>query len=49
MDQYEVLEKNTYNMDEKGSLIGVLRQHKRMYSKQAFHQGLLSAASHDGN
>ena len=36
-------------MDEKGFLIGVLRQLQRVYSKEAFNKGLLSAAGQDGN
>ena len=47
--QYEVSKENTYNMDEKGFLIGVLRQLQRVYSKEAFIKGLLSVVGQDGN
>jgi hypothetical protein len=47
--QYEVSEENTYNMDEKGFLIGVLQRLQRVYSKEAFNRGSLSIASQDGN
>jgi hypothetical protein len=36
-------------MDEKGFLIGVLQRLQRVYFKEAFNRGLLSAAGQDGN
>ena len=47
--QYEVSKENTYNIDEKGFLIRVLQWLQRVYSKEAFNRGLLSAAGQDGN
>ena len=47
--QYEVSEENTYNMDEKGFLIGVLQRLQRVYSKEAFNRGSLSTTSQNGN
>jgi hypothetical protein len=35
MSQYKVLPCNSYNMDEKGFIIGVIRRSKRVFSKQA--------------
>jgi hypothetical protein len=35
MSQYEVLPCNSYNMDEKGFIIGVIGRSKRVFSKQA--------------
>ena len=36
-------------MDEKGFLIGVLRQMKRVFSKEAFKRGRIKGAGQDGN
>jgi hypothetical protein len=38
-----------YNMDKEGFFIRLFQQIQRVYSKQAFYQGLLSGASYDGN
>jgi hypothetical protein len=34
MDKYNILPENTYNMDEKGFIIGALRKSKRVFSRQ---------------
>ena len=36
-------------MDEKRFLIGVLRQIKRVFSKEAFKKGRIKGAGQDGN
>ncbi|KAF1987353.1 DDE-domain-containing protein [Aulographum hederae CBS 113979] len=45
MEALEILAQNTYNMDEKGFLIGVLNKMKRVYSSQNPPKG----AGQDGN
>jgi len=35
--EYNILPKNTYNMDEKGFLIGYLKKLRRIFSKSAFN------------
>jgi hypothetical protein len=34
MDKYNILPKNTYNMDEKGFIMGALGKSKRVFSRQ---------------
>ena len=36
INQYEVLPENTYNMDEKGFMIGVIGKSKRVFSKSSY-------------
>jgi len=45
MEEYEIRPENTYNMDEKGFLIGVLQKTKRVWSKSTEIRG----AGQDGN
>ena len=45
MEEYKIQPENTYNMDEKGFLIGVLQKTKRVWSKSTEIRG----ASQDGN
>lgn len=45
MAQYNILPENTYNMDEKGFLIGVLQKTKRVFSKTTEIRG----TGQDGN
>ena len=45
MAQYDILPENTYNMDEKGFLIGVLQKTKRVFSKGTEIRG----TGQDGN
>jgi hypothetical protein len=47
--EYEIVPENEYNMDEKGFLIGVLQERKRVFNKQMREQGLLLGARQDGN
>ena len=49
MQEYDISPENSYNMDEKGFLIGVLRKMQRVYSKEAFQKGNIVAAGQDGN
>jgi len=35
--EYDILPENTYNMDEKGFLIGYLKKSRRIFSKSAFN------------
>jgi len=49
IEQYEVLPANTYNMDEKGFLVGFLTKAKRIFSKQAFESKRLLGNLQDGN
>jgi hypothetical protein len=49
ISQYEVLPKNSYNMDEKGFLIGVLQKLKRVFNREYFASGKLLGAGQDGN
>jgi hypothetical protein len=36
--QYNVLPENTYNMDEKGFMIGVINKLKKVFSKSLYQQ-----------
>ena len=45
MAQYNILPENTYNMDEKGFLIGILQKTKRVFSKGTEIRG----TGQDGN
>ena len=45
MEEYEIQPENTYNMDEKGFLIGILQKTKRVWSKSTDIRG----AGQDGN
>ena len=49
MQEYDISPENSYNMDEKGFLIGVLRKMQRVYSKEAFQKGNIVAAGQDSN
>ena len=40
---------NTYNMDEKGFMAGVVGRQKRVFSKAAYERKKSLQASHDGN
>ena len=44
MQEYDISPENSYNMDEKGFLIGVLRKMQRVYSKEAFQKRNIVAA-----
>ncbi|KAF2837260.1 DDE-domain-containing protein [Patellaria atrata CBS 101060] len=45
----ELLGQNTYNMDEKGFLIGMLKKSRRIYSKATFESGRVKGIAQDGN
>ena len=49
MTEFDVLLENTYNMDEKGFMIGVLGKTKRVFDKVLHKQRRFKQASHDGN
>jgi DNA-binding Lrp family transcriptional regulator len=38
MEEYKIEPRNTYNMDEKGFLIGIIGKSKRVFSKKAWEQ-----------
>lgn len=48
-EQLNIEPENEYNMDEKGFLIGVLQERKRVFNKVMYEQGLLLGAIQDGN
>jgi hypothetical protein len=47
--EFDVLPKNTYNMDEKGFMIGVIGKTKRVFDKALHKERRYKQASHDGN
>jgi hypothetical protein len=47
--EFDVLPENTYNMDEKGFMIGVLGKTKRVFDKVLHKEKRFKQASHDGN
>ena len=49
IEQYNVDPRHTYNMDEKGFLIGILSKMKRIFSKQRYEAGATKQIIHDGN
>lgn len=49
MAKYNVQPHNTYNMDEKGFLIGYLTKTKRIFTKSLQESGRLVGAAHDGS
>ncbi|KAL5592917.1 hypothetical protein FOBRF1_013225 [Fusarium oxysporum] len=49
IDKYDIIPQNTYNMDEKGFLPGVINRTKRVFDVNAKRQGKLLGASQDGN
>ena len=42
-------ERNTYNMDEKGFMTGIVGRSKRVFSKRKFSKGEVRASLQDGN
>jgi hypothetical protein len=48
-EEYGVLPQNTYNMDEKGFMIGVTTKQRRIFTKEAFEKGEVLANNQDGN
>jgi hypothetical protein len=49
IEKYNILPQNTYNMDEKGFLIGVLPKARRIFTKSGQEKGKLLGAGQDGN
>ena len=49
IDEYNISLQNLYNIDEKGFLIGVLYQIKRVFSKEVFKKGKIKGAGQNGN
>jgi hypothetical protein len=49
MKYYNVLPKNTYNMDEKGFMIGVIGRTKRVFSRRQWEQKQVTSALQDGS
>lgn len=47
--EFDVLPENTYNMDEKGFMIGVLGKTKRVFDKALHKAKRFKQASHNGN
>jgi hypothetical protein len=46
---YRILPSNTYNMDEKGFMIGVINKGKRVFEKSVFERGGMKQFTQDGN
>ncbi|OAQ58563.1 DDE superfamily endonuclease, CENP-B-like protein [Purpureocillium lilacinum] len=49
IEKYNILPCNTYNVDEKGFLLGVINRTKRVFSLNVKKQGKLLGAAQDGN
>jgi hypothetical protein len=49
MVEYDILPHNTYNMDEKGFLIGVISRSKRIFSRQQWEAKQVTKALQDGS
>lgn len=49
IDKYNIEAKNTYNMDEKGFLVGVLKRSKRVFNRPLFEGKTVRQTIQDGN
>ncbi|KAH3938653.1 hypothetical protein HBH98_243080 [Parastagonospora nodorum] len=49
MEQYNVLPQNSYNMDEKGFMIGSIGRSKRVFSKATWEKKRVQATRQDGS
>ena len=49
MEEHEVLPHNSYNMDEKGFMIGVIRNSKRVFTRSQWERKEVTAALQDGS
>ncbi|KAJ6437943.1 DDE superfamily endonuclease, CENP-B-like protein [Purpureocillium lavendulum] len=49
IEKYNILPCNTYNVDEKGFLLGVINRTKRVFALSVKKQGKLLGAAQDGN
>jgi hypothetical protein len=47
--RYNVEPHNTYNMDEKGFMLGILTRSKRVFSRRQYEEGKIKAHIQDGN
>jgi hypothetical protein len=47
--KHDVLPVNTYNMDEKGFMIGVLGRSKRVFDRVLYRKRRFKQPNHDGN
>jgi hypothetical protein len=49
MSEYEILPGNSYNMDEKGFMIGRINRSKRVFSRRQWDKKEVTSALHDGS
>ena len=49
ISKYDVEAGNTYNMDEKGCMLGILTRSKRVFSRRLYEEGRIKAHIQDGN
>jgi hypothetical protein len=49
MEEYHILAENTYNMDEKGFMIGQTRRSKRVFSKELYKRKEVRDSLQDGS
>jgi hypothetical protein len=49
MDEYSILPENTYNMDEKGFMIGRTARSKRIFSRALWERKQVTDSLQDGN
>ena len=47
--EFEILPKDTYNMDEKGFMIGVIGKTNRVFDKVLYNERRFKQPSHDAN
>jgi hypothetical protein len=49
LSQYDIEPRNTYNIDKKGFLLGILTRSKRIFSRRLYEEGKIKAHIQDGN
>jgi hypothetical protein len=49
MQEHEIEERNTYNIDKKGFFVSIAHRRKRIFSKAVYKSGERTAAMRDGN
>ncbi|RYN71833.1 hypothetical protein AA0120_g12757, partial [Alternaria tenuissima] len=49
MQEHEIKERNTYNIDEKGFFVSIAHRRKRIFSKAVYESGERTAAIRDSN
>jgi hypothetical protein len=49
LSQYDIEPANTYNMDEKGFMLGILTRSKRVFSRRLYEEGKIKAHIQDGS